>query len=272
MMNSGVTVLFVSHDIGSVKSLCQRCAFLEKGELVKFAKTPEVIATYMSIVHGEINQELKKIVAVNIKNIEPNIHSREEKLEQEESLNNYSHISEIFVSTKEESKFAEGYNRYGDGGAKILDIKLLNSQHQPTNELDFKEDFIIQVSILFEQDFLSFCVGYSLRDLKGQMLIGTVTTAEKIQMPSVKAEEVYIIGIKGQNVLNCGVYTITIGIELPVVINQQHIFLDILENALVFKSNPPVDKREHIPCMVYIPVKFDILNFSDSQNSSIKEN
>ncbi|MBN3906220.1 MAG: ABC transporter ATP-binding protein [Nostoc sp. NMS1] len=264
MMETGVTVLFVSHDTSSVKSLCQRCAFLEKGKLLKIGKASEVVDTYISIVHSEMNQELKQQVELINKNI-PTI-SQHEKATQDNNLDKKSTISKIFVSTVKEAKFAEGAHRYGDDSAKILDIKLLNSQHLPTDQLDFKEDFTIQVSILFKQDLPSFCIGYSFRDLKGQMLIAYATTAKRIEMPSAKAGEVYVMEIKGTNILNCGVYTITIGIELPVVTNQQHIFIDILENAVVFQSNLAQDPLDRFPGMVYANVEVDFLKITNSWN------
>ncbi len=264
MMETGVTVLFVSHDTSSVKSLCQRCAFLEKGKLLKIGKASEVVDTYISIVNSEMNQELKQQVELITENI--STISQHQKPKQDNNLDGESTVSEIFVSTVKEAKFAEGTHRYGDGTAKILDIKLLNNQHRPTEQLDFKEDFTIQVSILFKKDLPSFCVGYSLRDLKGQMLIAYVTTAKRIEMPSAKAGEVYVIEIKGTNILNSGVYTITIGIELPVFINQQHIFIDILENAVVFQSNLAPDPLDRFPGMVYANVEFDYLKINNSLN------
>ncbi|WP_299768775.1 polysaccharide ABC transporter ATP-binding protein [uncultured Dokdonia sp.] len=44
----GRTVLFVSHNMGSVQSLCSRCILLEDGKLVKDGKTEEVINYYLS--------------------------------------------------------------------------------------------------------------------------------------------------------------------------------------------------------------------------------
>jgi len=266
MMEMGVTVLFVSHDMSSVKSLCQRCAFLEKGQLLKIGKASEVVDIYRSIVQGEINEELKQQLKLRTQDITDE--NQYQTAKQDNKLNLNSLISEIFVSTTQEAKFAEGAYRYGDGGARILDIKLLNSRHRPTEQLDFQEDFTIQVSIVFKQDLPSFAIGYSFRDLKGQMLIAYVSSAKKIEMPPVTAGEVYVIEIKGTNILNYGIYTITIGAELPVVFNEQHIFLDILENAVVFQSNLAKDPGDRFPGMIYADVEMDFLKITHSPTYS----
>lgn len=45
----GRTVLFVSHNLGIVNTLCNKCLMLDKGELVKIGKSDEVIDHYL---HG----------------------------------------------------------------------------------------------------------------------------------------------------------------------------------------------------------------------------
>lgn len=45
--NSGRTVLFVSHNMGAINALCNRCVFLEKGELKYTGDTQEAIRRYL---------------------------------------------------------------------------------------------------------------------------------------------------------------------------------------------------------------------------------
>lgn len=44
---SGMTILFVSHNLQMVKKLCKRSILLEKGKVVKIGKTTEVISSYL---------------------------------------------------------------------------------------------------------------------------------------------------------------------------------------------------------------------------------
>jgi lipopolysaccharide transport system ATP-binding protein len=253
MMESGVTVLFVSHDTGSVKGLCQRGVFLENGELKKIGKASEVVATYISLVQGDMNQELKLQIEDNKENSQGNIHS--EKIEEADKTLSNSAISKIFVSTSKEVELAEGHHRYGDGGARILDLKLLNSQNLPTTELKSREEFTIQASILFEKNFPTFCFGYLIRDIKGIDIIGTVTSVEKVDMPAVKYGDVYVVEMKAVSMLNTGIYTLAFAIELPVVINQQHICLDWINDALVFQVNHAENPLDRFTSKVYLPAE-----------------
>lgn len=46
--NSGKTILFVSHNMGSIKSLCENSIYLKDGELVDYNKTTKVINKYIN--------------------------------------------------------------------------------------------------------------------------------------------------------------------------------------------------------------------------------
>jgi len=48
LISGGATVVFVSHNLGAVSSLCDRCAFLDHGTLVKIGATEEVVETYIT--------------------------------------------------------------------------------------------------------------------------------------------------------------------------------------------------------------------------------
>ena len=44
---SGMSILFVSHNLQMIKKLCQRSILLEKGQVVKIGKTSDVVSSYI---------------------------------------------------------------------------------------------------------------------------------------------------------------------------------------------------------------------------------
>ena len=76
-------------------------------------------------------------------------------------------------------------------------------------------------------------------------------------MPPVKTGHIYVVEMKIINMLNAGVYSLTFALELPIVINQQHIFLDWINDALVFKVNLAEDPCDRFASKVYIPAKIN---------------
>ena len=61
IQESGVTVLFVSHDVEAVKSLCSRGVYLEHGKVKAIGKAPDVAELYMRTMREEMNEEQQKI-------------------------------------------------------------------------------------------------------------------------------------------------------------------------------------------------------------------
>jgi len=56
---SGATVLFVSHDLGSVQQLCERVIWIDHGRVQYDGKPLEVIKAYMAVVHKEEEHRLR---------------------------------------------------------------------------------------------------------------------------------------------------------------------------------------------------------------------
>ncbi len=50
MMDTGTTVLFVSHNIEQVKRICNKALILEHGKLVTYGDMPEVVARYEEMI------------------------------------------------------------------------------------------------------------------------------------------------------------------------------------------------------------------------------
>lgn len=52
--HGGRTVLFVSHNMNAVQRLCGSCMMLDRGQLVAYGNTPEVIVRYLSSSSGQV--------------------------------------------------------------------------------------------------------------------------------------------------------------------------------------------------------------------------
>jgi len=64
--NSGRTVIFVSHNMGAVKQLCNRALLMQNGSIVADGNTSNIINTYFSnddkvLVEGEIPRDFKRL-------------------------------------------------------------------------------------------------------------------------------------------------------------------------------------------------------------------
>ncbi len=53
--NTGRTILFVSHNMGAMQSLCNKCIYLEHGKLVSEGETSKIIDQYLTRNHSTAN-------------------------------------------------------------------------------------------------------------------------------------------------------------------------------------------------------------------------
>lgn len=65
LLNSGTTIILVSHNLTLVQNLCKRVIFLDKGEIRKEGSPEEVIPYYENIVYKKREEEIKNQAATS---------------------------------------------------------------------------------------------------------------------------------------------------------------------------------------------------------------
>ena len=150
LKKSGVTVLFVSHDIGSIRQLCDKCLWLENGGMRQYGNVEEVAAAYF-------NEQL----------------SLQNKLNQD--------TVEDFVSNHDIDVFE---------GKKYLELPLISSKHGLMNDdvtiksLSFYENgeerlvlenghrYVARYAVEFKKGFENLIFGFVMENNKGIAVIG----------------------------------------------------------------------------------------------------
>jgi lipopolysaccharide transport system ATP-binding protein len=243
LMNTGTTVLFVSHDTSSVRNFCQKVLWLSHGETKAFGDPELTIGQYVAEAHLAINKDLSQ--------------KREDPIKSEAS--SATKAIDPLADLENYSSFAEGWRRYGDGRASILNVVLLNSNLLPAETIILHEDFLIRFLIRAEVDIVNPAIGFGFRDLKGNQLISSLTSNyHSINVPRLLAGHNYLIEMRGQNILAQGAYTLALAIEGIVERNIAHEFIDVVENAIVFRSSFGSDSHDIFPGMVWQNIAFSI--------------
>ncbi len=126
---SGTTILFVSHDIVSVRSFCDRAIYLSTGTLAGFGNVMEMAALYQRDI-------LKRS------------HASANERETISTLNTFPKVTQYFPKTvlgmvlntlqSEQASFYERANkdRRGTGRVSILSFALLNQEGIPVDVVD----------------------------------------------------------------------------------------------------------------------------------------
>jgi lipopolysaccharide transport system ATP-binding protein len=247
LMDAGTTVLFVSHDTSSVRNLCEKVLWLDKGKMKAFGEPELTIGQYVAEAHLSINNNLSKNRSVH------SLHQNEPAIAASNGANRIFHIDAY-------KSFAKGWRRYGDGRANILNVEFLNSSGQLADAITLRENFLIRVHVSCKKAVKNAAFGFSFRDLKGNQVISSLTSNySNIKPMDLQGDSDYCIEIRGRNYLTQGTYTLTLGVESIVEKNIAHEYIDVVENVVVFQSNFGSDPHDIFPGMVWQDVEIQLL-------------
>ncbi|QHC96979.1 MULTISPECIES: ABC transporter ATP-binding protein [unclassified Pseudomonas] len=221
IQDNGATVLFVSHDIGSIRSLCSQAAYLEKGILKGFGKASTLTEDYIRVTREELNSEVLKYLP-EIK--PPALNAPENSSSSPAALG--------FKESLEFDRRAAEF-RYGVGGVKIAYAELVDSSDQPVVTAEFNQKVTIKIYIE-AQEQTDCSVNYYIQDDKKILILGAAFRTIGKPLLHCKPGERYAISYSTLLPLQEGNYSIQIQISKPLVLDQSAEFLDVIDDAIVF--------------------------------------
>ncbi len=177
----GKTILFVSHDMGSVMKYCTRCLLINKGEQIEVGETPKVVNTY------------RRILVQN--------------------MNDYEVMEEAHgkgTTWKEQLTVNNSFVEYGDKTAEIIDYAVMDASNLVTNNILKGEDFSIKMKVKFFEDVENPIFAMKIRDLKGVELTGTNTLIENAMKERAQAGETITVSFRQKMRLQSGQYLLSI--------------------------------------------------------------
>lgn len=227
IMKSGATVLFVTHDMNTVKRLCQRCIYLENGKKIMEGAAEELADIYLRRIRASMNEEHLKLMDI------PSATDERPREDTEKSVEGY--VNEAFLERTK--TFTEG-----TGAVEFIDCKLLNDVGEETSSFSFDEQLHIKTVIRINETG-QLGVAYHIRDDKNMELLGSSTYREDGRLLDAKAGEMYEIEFITPLPIIEGNYNITLLVSRPVIENRTALFLGMIENAAVFSVEENMGKK-----------------------------
>jgi lipopolysaccharide transport system ATP-binding protein len=243
IQDSGATVLFVSHDIGSIKSLCSQAAYLENGRLKSFGKAATIAEDYVRVVREEMNAENQTgpASAIRIPSAVP--------------------VGPSTIIKSAEFKTSDAFDRrmaqfrYGIGGARISFVELVDVHDQPVVAAKFNQQVKIKIYFSVENES-DISVNYYIIDDKKNYIVGaglrTVGRPLLHCLPGSRHVVIYTTALPLQE----GNYSMQLQLSKPVVQDQSAEFLDVIEDAIVFSVQRKSAGR--IWTKVYLPNSVEV--------------
>lgn len=189
--DKGKTILFVTHDMGSVIRYCNRCVLLNAGEKVGEGKPQEMVDLYKRIMVGQWNEN-------------------EEKNSTIENLIDSTNIN-VNRLWKEQISTNPDMEVYGDGRAEIIDFGIFSDSGNIGNNVYKGDYYTVKMKVRINDDNLNPIFAFKLRDVKGTELTGTNTMLEDIDTSHCKNGDIVTISFRQKQYLQPGQYLVSLG-------------------------------------------------------------
>lgn len=244
LMATGVTVLFVSHDIGAVKALCDRAIYLDRGEVVLAGKTDIVTEAYYG--KGVESLQLPR--------------EGDASISSRESLQ-VCKFNEGELEAQAAFSARAQFQRIQNGMAELLNVQVLDGSEKFLELVEFGQSVILRVSLKANIDLPSIGLGYHIRDKNGVDVVYSDTGLEEFYLTNLKAGEIAILDWSFKAQLREGDYTIAIMLSIPQDLSSGKVEIcDFAPLAANFK----VARGNSLPIYgyVYWPNKLSVNRFS----------
>ncbi len=179
----GRTILFVSHDLGSITKYCDRAILLNQGRKIFEGSPKEAVDIYKKVlVHQYDPDEEGGVIA-----------------------------QEISGDWKDSVVTNPNLIEYGEKAAEITDYAVLDENGLITNTLMKGTEFSVKMKVEFHEEIKEPIYAFTIKNLQGIEITGTNTMYEKADVQGKKAGESQEITFTQTLNLQGGEYLISLG-------------------------------------------------------------
>lgn len=176
----GKTILFVSHDLGSISKYCDRVVLLNKGEMLDEGSPKAMVDMYKQLlVHQNPVRQIE---------------SQEVKEDWKDG-------------------FCVNPNRleYGEKQAEIVDFVVLDEKGRQSNNIEKGSYFTIKMKIHFHETIQEPIMAYTFKNVQGTEITGTNTMYEKVSARHPQAGRECVVSFEQKMDLQGGEYLLSFG-------------------------------------------------------------
>lgn len=196
----GKTILFVSHDLGSIAKYCDRVVLLNKGTKIAEGNPKQMIGMYKKLLVNQLNLD----------------ETTQEMVMEEESEHSLDNEPMFMLGKDKETLWRNKYeinpnvDEYGNGKAHIIDFAVRDEDGEITNSINKGTRFSIVSEVKFEQEIQNPIFTYTFKNIQGTAITGTNTMYEKKDLDVVYAGDVYTCTFTQDMNLQGGEYLLSI--------------------------------------------------------------
>ena len=239
----GKTILFVSHDLGSVIKYCDRCMLLNRGEQIAIGPSKEVVDIYRKIMveHYQADMRLAPASGESAEQM-----SEAEGSEQSGAKYRFPVDRVWKTGVLQNPEMQE----YGDRRAEIIDYGLMNERGDITSMLMKGEEYTVIMRFRFNEAIDHPILAFTIRDTKGTELCGTNTLYEDMTIEMAEKGLTGVVRFTQRMTLQGGQYMLCLGLTgyIDGELNAYHRLYDVCHLQVLsdFNTVGVFDVESHV--------------------------
>jgi lipopolysaccharide transport system ATP-binding protein len=175
MVSQGTTLLFVSHDQESIRTVTSRALLMDAGKNVMFGKSSEVVLEYRRMLHNQETAYYASLVdnatvARNLKSL---------------SQRNRELVRASTTSPIGESDGVKGHSKdlsFGDHDAEITEVLMLNGNGEPATTFEPGHAMLFRISFIARVNIDHLNVALRIRNKEGVKMYSWGTLNQDISI------------------------------------------------------------------------------------------
>jgi len=229
---AGVTILFVSHDTGDVKSLCERCLWLDRGVVRGLGEADEIVAQYLATTVAGHKTPSSSFAPSSFAPSSPTSSlpspgvpsTGAPGLEDPPGLRPAPTLL---------AALPPGTHRFGNEAAEVIGFQFFApADPQPRNSPEDASRFL-QIRVRANSPVVAPILGFLVRNKKGETIFGSNSARENHPLPALEPGEERTFGFRlTLPRLASGTYSISVGIADGTL--NDYKMCDYIEDALTF--------------------------------------
>ena len=255
IQDRGATILFVSHDVGSVRTLCQRVIWLDKGRLVEQGDVFPVTGRFMAFMFKDEGAEEDRLLEEITSQQQSMLAENNTSLALQDASALTAPIEPASATvTLKESRIAldsRPVTHWGSRKGMILSAAVLDEHgaYKDVHAWGAVLNIVIELHVPIDISREHLSVAFSIKDIKGTDLI--VSTIHDFECRRLPQEERFSVSFRLINPLITGKYLLVAAVE-----NRQYSdihYYEYVEGAHYFSSlsnerffglfQPPIEQQ-----------------------------
>ncbi len=238
MLDEGLTLFFVSHSLGDIKSLCNKALYIKNGKQLAFGDAESVCNMYQNestqkiesdIYHQNLN---KNITVVNI-------------IDDKRKYFRYDYHLDSKI-----------LNRSGSQDITVVSFDIYNSKQDLVSAVESFEKITIRISLKVNKDIpKGASIGVLCRDNKGNDIFSINSDVYGLYLPSLFKSDKYTYEIELSLPLVESSYSFSMGIKPS---PDSDIFYDRCFNLCAIKVNKPKNQKTTGGILYFFPDKMGL--------------